>query len=327
MKIIRAILLSLISMVLLNPMVAHAVTLASPDSYDITAVTVYSPALETNDQLYVIQGFVNYTVLPATDAGQAWLIRLKNSGGNETASTTIYPYYNSGYNAPFVASIYLPASLALAWSGNYSITLEPNPTLSWTSIPTAKIFTSFVWSSASTLSAVSTAITAQIRGITLGLNISWSATANPLISYVSGILKFTARGEAYFDGAIPILRTIAPDLYTAALNAPIIVDHNYGNTYQQQVDANLVGTPLDPTNLASDWGLSRMWMTGLLWFLFAILICGLIAYYAQTTKPTFFLFGGLMIAGSFMGFGLLQGILFGLLGGGSLILAFAWRGA
>ena len=324
MKALRIILLSLVAIITSQPGVVYAAPIASPTSYSISSVIVYSPALEAGDQFYVINGSITYAVNPTEDAGQAWLIRLLDGSSTEIASTTIYPYYNSGY-AAFVASFYLPASLAPAWSGNYTVSLEPNPTLTWTSLPPQSLYTAITWDSALTLDTVATAVGAKVRALALGLNTSW--TSIDLIESVNGLLKLTSYGEGYFDVVMPFLRDIQPNLYQSALNSPILVDNQYGNTYQQNVDANLVGTPLDPTNLAAGMGLSRMWATGLLWFGFCLLVCGLIGYFAQTTKPVMFLFGGLMIVGAFMGFGLLQGILFGLLGGGSLVLSFAWRGA
>lgn len=307
------------------PMKAYATTpIASPTSYSISSVTVYSPALETNDQLYIINGSITYGVNPTEDAGQAWLVRLLSANLTELASTTIYPYYNAGY-AAFVTSIYLPASIAPTWAGNYTVSLEPNPTLTWISIPAQSLFTAITWNSASTIDAVATAVGSKIRALALNLNTAW--VSPDLIESVNGLLKLTSYGAGYFDVSIPILRTVQPNLYQSNLNSAILVDNKYGNTYQQNVDSNLVGTPFDPTALAASIGLSRMWTTGLIWFLFCILLSGLVGYFSQSTKPVFFLFGALMIAGSFMGFGLLQGIMFGLLGGGSLVLAFAWRGA
>ncbi len=308
----------------MSPGVAYAVPLASPTSFQIDAVDVYQPALEAGDELFIVKFQINYTVLPATDASQAWLLRLKNGAGVEIATATPYAYYNSGYITGGVASFYLPASIAVAWSSNVTVVLEPNPTLSWTSIPSPNNFTALNWNTASTLSTVATAVGSRVRVLAIGLN---SLAALDFAESVNGLYKLTAYGEGYFDVVIPILRTVQPDLYQSNLNSAILVDNQYGNTYQQNTDANLVGTPLDPTNLATVTGLSRMWATGLIWFLFCALVAGLIGYYAQSTKPTFFLFGGLMIVGAFIGFGLLQGLLFGLLGGGSLVLAFAWRGA
>jgi hypothetical protein len=324
LKILRIILLSLIGIVLTTPGVAYAAPIASPTTYDINAVDVYSPALETGDQLFIVKFEITYGVNPTEDAGEAWLLRLKDSTGAEVASASPYAYYNSGYIAGGGVSFYLPASIAIAWGSAATVVIEPNPTLTWTSMPAPKSFAALAWNSATTIGTVATAVGARVRVLAIGLN---SLASLDFAENINGVWKFTSYGEGYFDVVIPILRTVQPNLYQSTLRSPILADNQYGDTYQQNTDANLVGTPLDPTNLAAGMGLSRMWATGAIWFGFCILVAGLIGYKAQSAKPTFFLFGALMIAGSFMGFGMLQGILFGLAGGGSLVLAFAWRGA
>lgn len=323
MKYLRIIILAL-AVILFTGERAYATPIPSPTSYAISAVTAYSPTMEPNDKEYIISFSIQYGVIPSTDAGQAWLIRLFDSGV-EVASTTPYAFYNSGY-AIGVASIYLPASIATGLSANISLSIEPNPTLTWVSIPSPAYFTSIINSSAATLADVSTAIATQVTALAIGLNIPYGST-NPMIEQTNGLWKFTARGESYFDVTIPILRTICGILYSSGITRPILVDNNYDSNYQQQVDSQLIGTPFDATDLAADWGISRMWATGALWFGFCMLCSGLVGWKIQTAKPVFFIFGGLMIAGGFMGFGLLQSVLFGLLGAASIVLAFAWRGA
>jgi hypothetical protein len=328
MKYLRSIILALVMIALAIPLAVYATTpIASPSSYSISNVTVYDPALETGDQLYIVSFAINYPLpVPTTDAGTAWLIRLFNNGV-EIASTTPYAFYNSGYSTG-VASIYLPASMALPWSGaNVSLSLEPNPTLTWASIPTQSIYTTIVWASASSLSEVATAVGVQVRGLASTLTSDWGISATPLVESANGMLKLTDLGASYFDVVMPTLRTIQPNLYLSTVIKPIIPDQHYDSNYQTSVDSSHVGTPLDETSLAGVLGLSRGWVGGGLWFLFCLLVSGAVGYKANTAKPVFFLFGGLMIVGGFMGFGLLQSIMFALLGTGSVVLAFAWRGA
>lgn len=325
MKYLKVLILSLISLILIPGIGVKAAPIASPTSYSIASVTIYSPVLETGDQLAIIKWGISYTTLPTEDAGDTWLIRLKENGIEES-STTPYPFYNSGY-ATGVSAIYLPAAYAVTWGGNVSVTLEPNPTLTWVSIPAAVTFTAITWDLNTSTTESSEAIAAQVRALGLTLNVDWSASANPIVSPVNGILKLTDRGASYFDMVINILRTIAPELYQSFIQRPILVDNNHGTTYKDTVDNNLVGTPFDTSDAATDWGLSRLWATGAIWGGFCILCAGTVGYKMQTAKPIFFLFGALMIAGGFMGFGLLQSILFTVLGAASIILAFAWRGA
>lgn len=310
----------------LNSITALAAPIASPTSYSISAVTVYSPALETNDQIWVISYSITYGTNPDENAGQAWLIRLLLDGATEITSTSPYAFYNDGYSSG-VASFYLPASEAPVWSGNYTVSLEPNPTLTWTSLPSQAIFSAITWSTAATFDDVATALGNQVRALAVGLNSAWSATTNPIIESVNGLLKLTDRGASYFDVVIPQLRAIQPDLYQSAIIAPYLSNPDYGDTYQQQVDNQTSGTPLDVTNTATNFGLSRLWANGALWGFFCIAIAGTVGYKAQSAKPVFFLMGALMIPGGWMGFGLLQSVLFVLLGIASIILAFAWRGA
>src|SRR3990172_12229174 len=144
MKLLKSLFLALMLILLASPVTALATPLASPTSYSISSVTVYSPALESNDQLYIVQFSVIYGSLPPTDASQAWIIRLMN-GATELATAAPYAFYNSGY-ATGVVSFYLPAALAPAWGGAYTVILEPNPTLSWVSLPPQSIFNVIVWS-------------------------------------------------------------------------------------------------------------------------------------------------------------------------------------
>ena len=325
MKFLKSLILSIYVALLMPASYIAMAAIASPTSYGISSVTAYSPALEAGDQFFIVQYSITYGSIPTTDAGQAWLIRLKENG-TEVASTTPYAFYNSGYTTG-VASIYLPASLAVTWGGNVTMVLEPNPLLDWSSIPAQEIFQTIVWSSANTFDEVSTAVGAEIRAKAIGMNITWSATTNPLIEAVNGIMKLTDRGAAYFDVAIPTLRTMQPNLYQSLISMPNVVERSFGDNGTQEMDTRLVGTPFDLSDVATDWGISRMWATGAIWGAACLAGAGTLGYFAQSAKPTFFLFGGLMMAGGFMGFGLLQTILFALLGIGSIVLAFAWRGA
>jgi len=117
--------------------VSSVLAVDSPDSMTINSVYVYRHCLETDDQLYLVEYFVNYEPIGETSTNpdenitEAYLGRLMD-GVDELSAVAPYAFFDEGYDRGIFA-IYFSASDAPAWNGAYTMRLDGNPTLTWLS--------------------------------------------------------------------------------------------------------------------------------------------------------------------------------------------------
>lgn len=81
-------------------------------------------------------------------------------------------------------------------------------------------------------------------------------------------------------------------------------DDVYSLSYRDRLAATLIGTPFDMTNLGANFGMSRMWMTFLVYVAFCFALTASFDYYAMKAyKPgvTLFVFCLLMAMGTLIG--------------------------
>jgi len=204
-----------------------------PDSGPfIIQVDMYRHLLEDNDLLVHIRYNWPYDVgppdtTPSETIAQSAFVRLLN-GTTELATSTIYPYKRRGWGYGS-ASMYLNAASATGlWSGNLTIELQGSPTLTWTggSIPQVSTTTPNWYASTSQSAARLTAYSHLITWAgTLGDY--WNIT---LVQTQAGGNKLSSYGETYFTNAIPNLRLLVPELFSAYVETPQYTDIEWTET-------------------------------------------------------------------------------------------------
>lgn len=102
-------------------------------TYVINTVEVYRSVLELEDQLWLITGTIDYTTNPSRPVDETYIVRIMN-GAVEVATTTFYPYEESGYSYG-TCSVYFNKEDAPDWTGGVDppdlVKIEGNPTLQW----------------------------------------------------------------------------------------------------------------------------------------------------------------------------------------------------
>jgi len=304
-----------------------------PTTRIINSIDAYNNAINDNDQLHIVS-FEIATTSSNYTATESYILRFY-SDGVEIATTTPYSYYNEG-RTQGVAAFFFDADdadLPVWTSDNLSIKLLGNPAIDWDGdIPNTEQDMWNSWNS-------NTLIGAKVRTLALVLEDIWSID---LIEPVNGINKLTSYGETYFESAIPNLRKMAPSLFTSIVTQPSFPTDNHSSTHgDETMDRWLIsgnGT-FDVSGLATSFGTSRNWIMSGLWVIASLVMLILTTYGIGRTKgtgftssialkPALYLFGFMMIIGSFMGFMVLQvGLFCGIIGGLIIIFALFWRGS
>ncbi len=325
---------SLACILLIFPVYSVEAQEPQPTTLVINSIEAFHSVITTNDQLHIVSfeiawGSGNYT------GTQAFLFRFLDNGV-EIATTTPYSYYNQG-KSQGVVGFYFSASdpnLPIWESANLTIELIGNPTITWDGdIPYTSSVTWSSWNGASLLGA-------RVRLLAMALEDDWSVD---LISPVNGVNKLTTAGQAYFESSIPNLRMAAPTLFISTSAIPLYPTENHSSSYGDAVMDRWVtsgnGT-FDVTAIAGIVGASRDWTMSGLWVIASLTMLCLMTYGTskvqggeaiitrQSLRPALFLFGFMMIVGSFMGFMVMQAGLFcGIFGGLAIVFALFWRGA
>lgn len=116
-------------------MASPAYAIPEADSVNINGVYVYRHCLESDDNLFLVDYTITYGTNPDEGANEAYIFRLMD-GAVELGSTSAYAYYDDGYGRG-LAAIYFTAdevtSLGITWEDPYTIQIDGNPTLPWTS--------------------------------------------------------------------------------------------------------------------------------------------------------------------------------------------------
>lgn len=213
------------------PIVLAAVD--SPTTLTISRVDVYRDCIEEGDQLYLVIHEILYSGTPPTEgtAEDLFLFRL-NDGVTTLGSTTVYPYYNYGFDYGIVG-IYFSASeiatLGMGWGAGqgYSMTLSGNPLYTWTSgtPPTTTLASFDLWYDDGDTPNY---LTTRMRVIAQQIEREWGID---LVSGPAGYRSLTSYGEDYFTNSIPNLRLITPELFGAVLLTPTFDHQGYINIY------------------------------------------------------------------------------------------------
>lgn len=305
-----------------------------PATLIINSIDAFQSVIVENDQMHIVSFDISWSSGNYTGT-EAFLFRFLDAGV-EIATATPYSYYNNG-KSQGVVGFYFDADdpdIPTWGSANLKIELMGNPTIVWDGdVPYTSSTTWNSWSAATLLGA-------KIRLLALALEDDWSVD---LISPVNGVNKLTSYGEDYFESSIPNLRKAAPTLFITTAASPSFPSDNHSSTHGDEVmDRWLTsgnGT-FDVTDAATQLGTTRNWLMSGLWVISSITMLGLMTYGTsktqggqeiitrQSLRPALFLFGFMMIVGSFMGFMVMQAGLFcGIFGGIVLVFAIFWRGS
>lgn len=219
---LRRIILPLILAVMVSPVIPLAAAVDPPDTLTISSVHVFRNAVEQNDQLYIVTGTIDYTVAPGTyTAYDLFLIRLMD-GATELGSTAPYAFFDDGFDY-FTVGLYFSASdvttLGMGWGDGtgYSMAIDGNPGIDWSSYPTTSVASFDQWYDGGSVAATTSQLTLRMRTIALVTENTWGVTLTELIA---GVRKYNANGEDYFSTSVPNLRLAAPDLFSQSQYTP-----------------------------------------------------------------------------------------------------------
>lgn len=313
---------SLLALFLMLILVTPCLAINPPDDIDITGVWAYRNARETGDQLYLIQYSINCTSLPSETVTEAYLCRLMN-GATELASTPPFWYNmdNKGYGVGIVA-IYFAADDAPTWQGAYTMKLMGNPFISWNgTIPSDSYSTFDVWQD-NDLGITKSLVSSRILYLAQEVENDWGK--NMVTTADTGDDVLTAYGLGYFLNVVPYLGDVAPYVYSAGqirgsgIIQPELPPEQVRMNYADSLVNDIIGTPLDLTNLANSVGVSRGALTAILYYGMVVVLLVIVARRIGSYRPVMLIGGFLMIIGSFVGVPLIVAILGGLMGLGMI---------
>jgi len=271
-----------------------------PDTLRIDSVYVYRHCLETNDQLYIVEYTVDYTIAnPDENITEAFLGRLMD-GTTELKAVAPYAFYDDGYD-PGIFAIYFSASdpNLPTWANGYTMKLEGNPTLDWGGTPPSTSVSVFdLWSSSTSISTTQDELAARILYLADQLELAWGinmADSTGTGSYLSDY------GAAYFTNAIPNIQAMAPKAFAGGTTPLDWSTKEPVTTYAEDRAESIEDTLLDVTPIAEAWGVSRMWLSSLLFILGGAFLLYAMLSPTGSYRGLTFLSIPLIIAGGYLG--------------------------
>lgn len=290
--------------IVLSVLALPAYAIDDPDGLTVNGVYAYRHCLEDNDQLYLVDYFIDYSVTgnPTENVTEAYIVRLMN-GGAELGNTVPYAYYDDGYGRG-IASIYFTAAevttLGIVWEGAYTIELTGNPTLSWTAAPpSTNVGTFDLWSSSTSQGATENELGARVLYFADILELAW--TVDMIES--SGLGSWlTSYGEDYFTNSIENLQTICPNIFSAGMTNPIYPERDTNPpAYATALRGGITGTPLDLSAVATIAGLPTIWFTSFIFIgIMAVAAYG-VSRIAGSMKPAVITLASLVPVGVMIG--------------------------
>lgn len=237
-----------------------------PTYYTIVRATGYQNLAETGDMFVLAELNIAYTTYPVEAVDQTWIVRWM-SGTTELANIVPFnnPYFNNGYGRS-VTGLYLSAADVVSMnvtyqSNNYTISLERNPSATWNGTPPEPtVYTPISWTA--TTKDMRDTLRIRILQLASDFRSYWSLTFN---LQESGSL--TSYGENYFTGAITNLRLLCPQVFSSFITSPTFRRRTFSLSYALTLRNQWVGTWLDMTSAAADWGIDPIWLYGGLWTL------------------------------------------------------------
>lgn len=298
-----ALLLASLVIVLL-PYLVYAI--GAPSTLQINSVYAYQHLLEDNDQLYLVEYTLDYGTNPDEPISEAYLGRLMQ-GSSELGNIAPYAYYDGGYDQG-IFSVYFTAASVPAWSGNYTMRLEGNPTLSWLAsdnvtaipVPTTGVSSFDVWSTSTSQATTEEELTARLLYIADQLELAWGVD---LVETTATGTKLTAYGESYFCNAVENLRAACPDMFSASVSVPEFPEREHERTFLNYLENQWGGTWVEEwaQGYAGWLGMQQLLFTSLAFMLFVVIMLVFAAQYTMSVKPLMLMAAVLMIYGARIG--------------------------
>ncbi len=279
-------LLLVIAVMLLSPISVSAILNPDAGSPQIRAVEAFHHLLEQNDCGFLVDYYCQYTAIPPEGINESFIVAVLNTAGTAQIRA-VAPFLSTHLKGYWrgVAWVYFNAADAatlITWGGTHAIRFFGNPTIpsGWPGAPPSTDSGISVWSASTTIPMTQSEFTGRVLYYALELENAWGTPATwDMITDIAGGSALGPYGETYFSNVIPNLRTIAPLAFAGATTAPETVSKAYNQAYAKTLAGTVVGTPLNLTNLATAFGMSRMFMSTLLWLLgMGALLLGSIRY-------------------------------------------------
>tara|TARA_Y100000310_G_scaffold12718_4_gene13110 strand:+ start:3434 stop:5275 length:1842 start_codon:yes stop_codon:yes gene_type:complete len=245
----KILLITLATLVLMLTFPLPVLAIDDPDSPPaINAVYLYENALEDGDLGVLIDYFLDYAVLPAETATEAYIASFVDTdGATQLATVAPYTFQSSGYGRGLIWIYFTPAEVTANGIDSANVVLHEvwlmgNPTVAsgWTGDPPKTIAGIDQWS---TVADPSTLIALRVLFYADLLELAWSLD---LIEETAIGNRLTTLGADYFINVIPDLRTIAPAAFssgeTSPAYTPISYDTSFGATATSGT-ATVIGSP------------------------------------------------------------------------------------
>lgn len=270
----------------------------SPDEIAINHVWVYSNLIEEDDQMYIVDFTIDYTVNPTETAAEAFLLVMLD-GADVLDVKVPYPYEDDGY-VRGVIGFYFSASDAWTWHGAYTMQIRGNPDLAWSAaVPIVSVAAFDLWQDAD--SPISKQLLSD-RILWLGnqFDLEWGAAYTLLETLAQGQF-LTTEGIEYFANTIPNLATVAPYCLANRTVPPELIDREFTQDYSDDLVTGITGTAFDLTDLGTAFGMSRGAMTAALYYICVFIFIIILARRLETTKPAVLIAFPAVILGAFLG--------------------------
>jgi hypothetical protein len=266
-------------------------SIANPDGGPtIDDVYAFRNVIDSGDMLFIVDESTDYTVLPAESATEAFIVKLIDTDGTtQLGSATIYNFHDKGWGESIIALYFSAASVTaktMGWLDAFTVRLDGNPVLTWPGAPPSDTATITNWSSNINTSLVQNELAILILGLADSLNVDWSyvGTSLTLIQSTSDGNKLSAVGQAYFQGVLPGIQSIAPNAFSVSVTSPTIHKRTYGSGGATGLAGQLTGTPYDLTPVATSLGLTLGWLNSIIVLIIVVVIDYLMVRKQMSTK-------------------------------------------
>lgn len=298
---------------------------AQPTTLSIQEVEAFENVREDGDQLYLILYYIVQT--STNNVNQLYIFQLRDSGDDELASATAFPYNEQGYGHGVVA-FYLEPDDAPTWESAVSVRIMGNPLVSWNGTAPSTTSSLITWNTGTT-QEMNTEVSAQILNLATQLELSWAVE---MTTTTYGITILSDAGAGYFTRVVPYLSEVAPYVLGQYTFTPDYPENKpemgvpYGTDFADELEQGMLGTIFDLTGPARSMGISRGALTAALYYTFVVIFFILLMSQLGMRKGMMLLLWPFVIGGAFIGVPLIVTILGAFLCLGATVWVF-YRGS
>lgn len=213
-----SLLIATLSLLFVSPSV-KAIT--DPDSLSIQLVRGYSGVVEPGDVLYVGMYSIQYETIPTEAARDTYVVRfIKDNLEIQSVRPTVF--VDNGYGFGLFSFYFTDeevTDLEIVFGTSYTVRIQGNPAF-FPSPPTVQTNSIFH------VSVLATKLGLQNNVIDFAedLQTKWLEHEVDLITIEGTTVVFTASGEVYFLGTIPVLKDALPHLFLGTNVTPDFSD-------------------------------------------------------------------------------------------------------